>query len=66
LQVHVTLIQPPKITTDFSPHTQSGVPPLALACLAAALAEAGHGVSGLHPRRGRENVRRFHERTVGR
>jgi radical SAM superfamily enzyme YgiQ (UPF0313 family) len=43
--MHVTLIRPPKITSDFSPHTQPGVPPLALACLAAVLEEAGHGVS---------------------
>lgn len=43
--MHVTLIRPPKITTDFSPHIQPGVPPIALACLAAVLAEAGHGVS---------------------
>jgi hypothetical protein len=43
--VHVTLIRPPKITSDFSPHTQSGVPPVALACLAAVLEEAGHGVT---------------------
>jgi len=43
--MHVTLIRPPKITTDFSPHTQSGVPPMALACLAAVLDEAGHGVT---------------------
>ena len=42
--MHVTLIRPPKITTDFSPHTQSGVPPLALACLAAVLEEVGHTV----------------------
>ena len=43
--MHVTLIRPPKITTDFAPHTQSGVPPIALACLAAVLEEAGHRVS---------------------
>ena len=43
--MHVTLIRPPKIVTDFAPHTQSGVPPLALACLAAALEEAGHTVT---------------------
>ncbi|HJQ83706.1 MAG TPA: radical SAM protein [Candidatus Binatia bacterium] len=43
--MHVTLIRPPKITTDFAPHTQSGVPPLALACLAAVLEEAGHSVA---------------------
>ena len=42
--MHVTLIRPPKITSDFAPHTQSGVPPLALACLAAVLEEAGHDV----------------------
>ena len=40
--MHVTLIRPPKITTDFAPHTQSGVPPVALACLAAVLEQAGH------------------------
>jgi radical SAM superfamily enzyme YgiQ (UPF0313 family) len=43
--MHVTLIRPPKITSDFAPHTQSGVPPLALACLAAVLDEAGHDVT---------------------
>src|SRR5437867_6384075 len=43
--MHVTLIRPPKITTDFSPHTQSGMPPIALACLAAVLEEAGHAVT---------------------
>ena len=43
--MHVTLIRPPKITTDFAPHTQPGVPPLALACLAAVLEEAGHAVT---------------------
>jgi radical SAM superfamily enzyme YgiQ (UPF0313 family) len=43
--MHVTLIRPPKITTDFAPHTQSGVPPIALACLAAVVEEAGHGVT---------------------
>jgi len=42
--MHVTLIRPPKITSDFSPHTQSGVPPLALACLAAVLEEKGHEI----------------------
>ena len=42
--MHVTLIRPPKITSDYAPHTQSGVPPLALACLAAVLEEAGHDV----------------------
>jgi anaerobic magnesium-protoporphyrin IX monomethyl ester cyclase len=42
--MHVTLIRPPKITSDFSPHTQSGVPPIALACLAAVVEEAGHDV----------------------
>ena len=42
--MHVTLIRPPKITTDFAPHTQSGVPPIALACLAAVLEEAGHEI----------------------
>jgi hypothetical protein len=25
--MHVTLIRPPQTTTDFAPHTQSGVPP---------------------------------------
>jgi radical SAM superfamily enzyme YgiQ (UPF0313 family) len=43
--MHVTLIRPPKITSDFAPHTQSGVPPIALACLAAVLEEAGHEVA---------------------
>ena len=43
--MHVTLIRPPKITTDFAPHTHPGVPPIALACLAAVLEEAGHGVT---------------------
>src|SRR5581483_5534969 len=43
--MHVTLIRPPKITSDFAPHTQSGVPPIALACLAAVLEEAGHAVT---------------------
>lgn len=43
--MHVALIRPPKITSDFSPHTQSGVPPIALACLAAVLEEAGHDVT---------------------
>jgi len=42
--MHVTLIRPPKIVSNFAPHTQSGVPPIALACLAAVLEEAGHGV----------------------
>ncbi len=45
--MHVTLIRPPKITSDFAPHTQSGVPPIALACLAAVLEEAGHRVTVL-------------------
>src|SRR5262249_40245378 len=44
-RMQVTLIRPPKITTDFAPHTQPGVPPLALACLAAVLEEAGHAVT---------------------
>src|SRR5262245_34373123 len=44
-RMHVTLIRPPKITTDFAPHTQSGVPPIALACLAAVLEEARHDVA---------------------
>jgi len=43
--MHVTLIRPPMITSHFSPHTHSGVPPVALACLAAVLEEAGHGVT---------------------
>jgi radical SAM superfamily enzyme YgiQ (UPF0313 family) len=43
--MHVTLIRPPKITSDFAPHTQSGVPPIALACLAAVLEEVSHTVS---------------------
>ena len=43
--MHVTLIRPPKITSDFAPHTQPGVPPVALACLAAVLEEAGHDVT---------------------
>jgi hypothetical protein len=42
--MHVTLIRPPKITAHFAPHTQSGVPPLELACLAAVLERAGHRV----------------------
>lgn len=45
--MHITLIRPPKITTDFAPHTQSGVPPIALACLAAVLEEVGHEVAVL-------------------
>jgi radical SAM superfamily enzyme YgiQ (UPF0313 family) len=43
--MHVTLIRPPKITSDFAPHTQPGVPPIALACLAAVLEEAGHAIT---------------------
>lgn len=42
--MHITLVRPPKITTDFSPHTQSGVPPIGLAYLAAQVDEAGHAV----------------------
>src|SRR5262249_6664450 len=43
--MNVTLVRSPKITTDFAPHTQPGVPPLALACLAAVLEDAGHDVT---------------------
>src|SRR4029453_11926618 len=43
--MHVTLIRPPKITPDFARHPQPGVPPLALACLAAVLEEAGPAVT---------------------
>jgi len=45
LSMHVTLVRPPMMTSKFSPHTHSGVPPIALACLAAVLEEAGHGVT---------------------
>jgi len=40
--MHTTLIRLPKITTDVAPHTQQGVPPTAVACLAVVLEEDGH------------------------
>jgi tRNA A37 methylthiotransferase MiaB len=43
--MHVTLIRPPKITTNFAPHTQPGIPPIGLAFIAAVLEQAGHRVT---------------------
>jgi hypothetical protein len=40
--MHVTLICPAKIPTEFAPHTQPGVPPIAVACLDVVLEEDGH------------------------
>jgi anaerobic magnesium-protoporphyrin IX monomethyl ester cyclase len=42
--MHVTLIRPPQITSNFAPHTLSGMPPIGLAFLGAALEQAGHTV----------------------
>ena len=43
--MHVTLIRPPQITSNFAPHTLSGMPPIGLAFLAAALEQSGHDVT---------------------
>lgn len=45
--MHVTLIRPPQITSNFAPQTLSSVPPIGLALLAAVLEEAGHEVTVL-------------------
>jgi len=45
--MHVTLIRPPQITSNFAPQTLSAVPPIGLAYLAAMLEDAGHRVTVL-------------------